>query len=361
MSVRTVKVTNVSAKATVQDIKEFFSFSGEIQCVDVHPEGEQSQTVYVTFKDSQGAETSVLLSGATIVDQAVVIALAPDHNMPDATSATSPNAPNNKNVEAVVSAVRKAEDVVSSMLAKGFTLSKDALNKAKTFDEQHQLSSTASAKVASVNQTIGLTGKISAGTTIVNEKVKEMDQKFQVSEKTKSAFASAEQTISSAGSAIMNNRYVMTGTTWVTGALSRVVAKSPEGSPKKTTEGNVSAEEKVNDRDIKVLVESTDKVDEPAPATIDPHVVESAKNDPPVVDSTKVDLPMVKSAKNDLTVVESAKTDPPVVESSKDDPPVVESAKDDPPVVESAKTDSPPVVKSAKDDLSVVESTKPDP
>jgi len=30
------------------------------------------------------------------------------------------------------SAIRKAEDVVSSMLAKGFNLGKDAVNKAKT-------------------------------------------------------------------------------------------------------------------------------------------------------------------------------------------------------------------------------------
>lgn len=34
------------------------------------------------------------------------------------------------------SAVQKAEDVVSSMLAKGFILGKDAVNKAKLFDEK---------------------------------------------------------------------------------------------------------------------------------------------------------------------------------------------------------------------------------
>ncbi|XP_038973362.1 uncharacterized protein LOC120105193 [Phoenix dactylifera] len=45
------------------------------------------------------------------------------------------------------SAVRKAEDVVSSMLAKGFVLSKDALKRAMSFDERHYFMSSAMALV----------------------------------------------------------------------------------------------------------------------------------------------------------------------------------------------------------------------
>lgn len=93
------------------------------------------------------------------------------------------------------------------MLAKGFVLGKDAVGKAKSFDEKHGITSTATAKVSSFDKKIGFTEKISMGTSAVNEKVKEMDQKFQVSEKTKSAFATAEKTVSTAGSAIMKNRY----------------------------------------------------------------------------------------------------------------------------------------------------------
>jgi hypothetical protein len=100
LQVRTVKVTNVSLSATVQDIKEFFSFSGDIEHVEmqrfakftmsiqleyssfhVHigllktsiliilflslfpcSGDEWSQVAYVTFKDAQGAETALLLS-----------------------------------------------------------------------------------------------------------------------------------------------------------------------------------------------------------------------------------------------------------------------------------------------------------
>ena len=123
---------------------------------------------------------------------------------------------------------RKAEDVVSSMLAKGFILGKDAIAKAKSVDEKHQLTSTASARVASLDKKIGFTDKINTATVVVGEKVREVDHKYQVSEKTKSAIAAAEQTVSNAGSAIMKNRYVLTGATWVTGAFSKVAKAAEE-------------------------------------------------------------------------------------------------------------------------------------
>ncbi|KAJ6814026.1 binding partner of ACD11 1-like isoform X2 [Iris pallida] len=205
MSVRTVKVSNVSLGASEQDIKEFFSFSGDIDYVEMQSGDEWSQVAYVTFKDSQGAETALLLSGATIVDLSVIITPATDYKLPAAAAAAAPAYKDTKQAEGSESAVQKAEDVVSSMLAKGFILGKDAVTRAKSFDEK-----------------IGLSEKITMGTSAVNEKVKEMDQKFQVSEKTKSAFAAAEQKVSNAGSAIMKNRYVFTSASWVTGAFSKV-------------------------------------------------------------------------------------------------------------------------------------------
>ncbi|KAL5794545.1 hypothetical protein ACOSP7_003139 [Xanthoceras sorbifolium] len=242
MSIKTVKVSNVSLGATERDIKEFFSFSGDIAYVEMQSDTERSQVAYVTFKDSQGAETAVLLSGATIVDLSVIITPAPDYRLPPIASAPETE---NKTPGGAESAFRKAEDVVSSMIAKGFILGKDAVNKAKTLDEKHQLTSTASAKVASIDKKIGLTEKISVGTSVVSDKVREVDQKFQVSEKTKSAFAAAEQKVSSAGSAIMKNRYVFTGASWVTGAFNKVAkAAGDVGQMTKEKVGRAEEEEK---------------------------------------------------------------------------------------------------------------------
>lgn len=225
MMVKTVKVSNVSVGASEHDIKEFFSFSGDIAYIEMRSDTERSQVAYVTFEDPQGAETAVLLSGATIVDQPVSITLEPEYKLPP--TASVPSSASESSFGSG-SAVQKAEDVVTGMMAKGFILGKDALNKAKALDEKHQLTSTAAAKVASLDQRIGFSEKIGMGTTMVNDKVKEMDEKFHLSEKTKSAMSAAENTVSSAGSVIMKNRYILTGTSWVTGAFSRVTKAAGE-------------------------------------------------------------------------------------------------------------------------------------
>nr|XP_009775761.1 PREDICTED: uncharacterized protein LOC104225616 isoform X1 [Nicotiana sylvestris] len=251
--VTTVRVSNVSFGASQQDIKEFFSFSGDIEFVEMRSEDELSQVAYVMFKDPQGAETAVLLSGATIVGQSITVALDPEYQLPP-TASVLPTATEIKNVAGAGSAIQKAEDVVSSMLAKGFILGKDAVNKAKAFDDKHQFTSTASAKVASLDQKIGLSEKITTGATVVNEKVKEIDQKFQVSEKTKSAIAAAEQTVNNAGTVIMKNRYVLTGTSWVTGAFNRVTKAAAEVGQK--TKERLAEDPAGNSADAQVHVSS---------------------------------------------------------------------------------------------------------
>ncbi|XP_019420708.1 PREDICTED: binding partner of ACD11 1-like [Lupinus angustifolius] len=217
-----------------QDIGEFFSFSGDIQYIEMHRETDRTQIAYVTFKDSQGAETAVLLTGSKIGDLYVTIVLEENYQLPPEAIPISPT-------NQTAAAVQKAEDVMSTMLAKGFILGKDAVNKAKTFDERHHLSLNASSTVASIDRKIGLSDKLSIGTAIVNEKVREMDEKFLVSEKTKSAIAIAEQKASIAGSAIMSNPYVLTGASWMSSAFS-AIAKAAGDVSMKTKEKVEQAE-----------------------------------------------------------------------------------------------------------------------
>uniref|UniRef100_A0A0E0KI79 RRM domain-containing protein n=1 Tax=Oryza punctata TaxID=4537 RepID=A0A0E0KI79_ORYPU len=218
MEVRTVKVSNISLNASKREITEFFSFSGDIEYVEMQSESERSQLAYVTFKDSQGADTAVLLSGATIVDLSVIITPVVNYQLPpDARKQSS-----EEKSSSAESVVRKAEDVVSSMLAKGFVLSKDALNVARSFDERHNILSNATATVASLDRQYGVSEKISLGRAIVGSKVKEVDDRYQVSELTKSALAAAEQKASIASSAIMNNQYVSAGASWLTNAFGMV-------------------------------------------------------------------------------------------------------------------------------------------
>ncbi|KAK6242467.1 hypothetical protein SCA6_007856 [Theobroma cacao] len=281
--IRTVKVSNISLAASQRDIKEFFSFSGDIQYVEMRRETENAQVAYVTFKDSQGADTAMLLTGATIVDLSVNITPVEDYQLPPEAFVS-----NMENKPAVTdSTVKKAEDVMSTMLAKGFVLGKDAINKAKAFDERHHFTSNASAAVTSIDQKMGLSEKLSIGTAVVNEKMREMNETFQVSEKTKSAFAVAEQTASSAGTAIMSNRYVSTGALWLSNAFS-AVAKAAEDVGMLTKEKVEKAEEEKKEI---IYRERTGIISDFAQF----HLDESSAAEPPIVpvDSTDSKLGMI--------------------------------------------------------------------
>uniref|UniRef100_A0A7N0VBZ4 RRM domain-containing protein n=2 Tax=Kalanchoe fedtschenkoi TaxID=63787 RepID=A0A7N0VBZ4_KALFE len=277
MQMTTVKVSNISLAVSEKDITEFFCFSGEILYVDVQRESDTTQLAYVTYKDTQGAETAVLLSGATIGGLCVVITSVEDYQLPPEVLAriTDKKSPGNESV------IKKGEEVVSTMIAKGFVLGKDALNKARELDEKHQIISNASATVASIDQKIGLSEKVSIGKSIVNEKVRGIDERFQVSEKTKSAFSLAEQKASFAGSAIMSNPYVSAGASWVSSAFG-VVAKAAEDVSSMTKEKVEKAEEEKKEILYK---ERTTIVNNFAEL----HLDESSPNEPPTVPVSSAD------------------------------------------------------------------------
>ncbi|KAL2634651.1 hypothetical protein R1flu_006130 [Riccia fluitans] len=219
MPEHTVRVGGVSLRAQEHDIRDFFSFSGEITHIELQREGDWSQVAYVTFKTAESLETALLLSGATIVDQAVSIIPMEGYVLPHA---GHEDAELHGEVPHGAAPENKAQAVITEMLAKGYMLGKDAMSKAKEFDERHGLTATAAATVVSVDRKFGLTEKITAGTSAVNQQLKAVDEKYQVSGKTKSAFAVAEEKVSTAGSAIMKNRYILTGASWMASTLSKV-------------------------------------------------------------------------------------------------------------------------------------------
>ncbi|XP_061993900.1 binding partner of ACD11 1-like [Rosa rugosa] len=221
----------------------------------------QSKTAFVTFKDAKALEIALLLSvctqialfslgieGATMVDYIVTISpvenYVPINEMPQLVESVcaapaesvSPNAedkdgsPNNGRVY-----VNRAQDVVSSMFAKGSAIGQDAVNKAKAFDEKHRLRESASEKVTSFDKRVGLTEKLTVGLSVVNEKVKSVDQRLQVSDKTMAAIFAAERKLNDTGSTVKTSRYVTVGAAWFNGAFSKV-AKAGQAAGTKTRE-----------------------------------------------------------------------------------------------------------------------------
>ncbi|XVF56850.1 hypothetical protein PTKIN_Ptkin06aG0153500 [Pterospermum kingtungense] len=252
MQTRTVQVKNLSDLASEREIHEFFSFSGDIEHVEIIGEPGQSKTAYVTFKDPKALEIALLLSGATIVDKIVTITSAenyvpkpafhearPADNIVSITLAAHSVPSTEQGRTSPPSSgrmyVNRAQDVVANMLAKGSAIRQDAMNKAKAFDEKHQLTASASAKVISFDRRVGLTEKLTVGISVVNEKVKSVDQRLQVSDKTMAAIFAAERKINDTGSAVKSSRYVTAGSAWLNGAFSKV-AKAGQVAGAKTRE-----------------------------------------------------------------------------------------------------------------------------
>lgn len=112
-------------------------------------------------------------------------------------------------------AVTVAQEVVTTMVAKGYTLTKDALIKAKALDESYQVSSTAAAKVADLSNRIGLSDKIYAGMEVA----KSVDQKYHVSETTMTVASYTGRTAVAAANAVVSSSYFKRGALWVSDAL----------------------------------------------------------------------------------------------------------------------------------------------
>lgn len=226
----TVEVTSLSPKATEKDVSDFFAHCGATEHVEIIRSGEYACTAYVTFKDAYALETAILLSGATIVDQRVCILrwgsyideYDPSWKHEYNTSSTTTHA--SQFVSTPGEAVTVAQEVVTTMLAKGYVLGKDALIKAKALDESFQVSATAAAKIAELSNRIGLTDKINA--------VKSVDEKYHVSETTisaatvtgRTAYAAATatgRTAAAAATAVVNSSYFAQGALWVSDVLTR--------------------------------------------------------------------------------------------------------------------------------------------
>ncbi|XP_075090497.1 binding partner of ACD11 1 isoform X1 [Nicotiana tabacum] len=224
----TAEVTSLSPKATEKDVYEFFSHCGEIEQVEIIRLSEYASIAYVTFKDTYALETAILLSGSTIVDQCVRVSRLeaqideydPWNNSRDKVengSSYAQGTHTNEFVSTPGEAVTMAQHVVETMIVKGYELSKDALTKAKAFDESYQVSSTAAAKVAELSKRVGLTDRIQSGM----ETVKSVDKKYHLSELTMSAASFTGKTAVAAATTVVNSSYFSKGALWVSDALNR--------------------------------------------------------------------------------------------------------------------------------------------
>lgn len=239
----TAEITNLTPRATENDVQNFFEYCGVIERVDVIRSSDYESTAYVTFRDAYALETALLLNGSMILDQCISISRWETYT--DDSNNWNNHTPNHEDsitysqdmhmdkfVSSPGEALTMAQQVVKTMVAKGFVLSKDAFVMAKAFDESRSVSSTAANKVAELSNKIGLTETINSGI----ERFKYVDENYHVTDITKSAVtvtgttAIVAATVTgraamAAGNAIASSSYFAKGALWVSDMLSRA-AKS---------------------------------------------------------------------------------------------------------------------------------------
>ncbi|CAL1357780.1 unnamed protein product [Linum trigynum] len=245
----TIEVTSLSHKATEKDVHDFFTHCGTVENIEIIRSGEYACTAYVTFRDAYALETAILLSGARIADQPVCISLwgtqiyesdnpwnSPSWQ-PEGRASAYHEATHHVNhlASSPGEAVTVAQEVVKTMLAKGYVLGKDALVKARALDESHKVSAVAAAKVAELSSRIGLTESIQSGM----ETARFIDEKYHVSDITKTAVlytgAAAVtaatitgRTAAAAAHAVVNSIYFAQGAVWVSDVLGRAAHAAAE-------------------------------------------------------------------------------------------------------------------------------------
>lgn len=126
-------------------------------------------------------------------------------------------------------ALKKAESMVASLLAQGYIVGKDAMEKARALDAQHALSAQArghaemlSKGAADLDSKYSISKKIAETSASMSKSLSTVDDKYQVTSKTKEALTAAEHSLSEAGQYVMQNKYVASSTSWLVGALGQL-------------------------------------------------------------------------------------------------------------------------------------------
>eukprot|EP01116_Phalansterium_solitarium_P018702 TRINITY_DN5050_c0_g1_i1.p2 TRINITY_DN5050_c0_g1~~TRINITY_DN5050_c0_g1_i1.p2 ORF type:complete len:284 (-),score=101.05 TRINITY_DN5050_c0_g1_i1:608-1459(-) len=188
---KTVFVSNVSPNATEKTVSDFFSFCGKITKLYLkQDEGRNTKSAIVQFETESAAKTALLLSNALIVD--LPIAVVPYSQA----AVTAPLAPAAEPADittrdfGVPDEQRSKTSVIVSLLAAGYVVGEDAIQKAKEFDEKHSILlqarigfETVKAKALEVDQKLHISEKVAAAAHIVEDKAKQVDEKYQVSAK----------------------------------------------------------------------------------------------------------------------------------------------------------------------------------
>lgn len=201
--IRSVLVTNISPSATEKTVSDFFSFCGKINKLFLKKEeGKDTGSAVIQFETESAAKTALLLTNALIVDRPITVTTyisgapsstpAPETTPSPVETGTPANTENieHKDFGGVSDEDRSKTSVIASLMAAGYVLAENALDKAKEYDEKTNFSQRAKitvdqmkAKAEELDQQLKITERATAVKNAITDTAKKVDAELGLTEK----------------------------------------------------------------------------------------------------------------------------------------------------------------------------------
>jgi len=212
---KSVIVSNISPSANEKTVSDFFSFCGKISKLFLKKEdGKDTSAAVIQFETESAAKTALLLTNALIVDRpisvlpyvgpAVPAQVEPSSPVPEFGTPVDGSKITQRDFGNVSDDQRSKTSVVASLLAAGYTLANDALDKAKDFDHKHSFSQKAQhavdvvkVKAQEIDTQYGITNKANAMMNSIETTAKKIDSELHLSERANQAAQAIKQTAQS--------------------------------------------------------------------------------------------------------------------------------------------------------------------
>lgn len=205
---RAVYVTNLSAKATLKNVSDFFSFCGDIErmIMDRHPDHDGNQFCVVVFDSESAYSTALLLGNAVIADQPIAVApystVAPRSEIPSRAATT---ASSSSSSSGAADGHRTASSVIASLVANGFitgeTVVGEMRQQARILDSQTNMSnrlkmaySISAAKAREVDESLQLSNTLNTLTSNVKQTLDDFEDRFKIRAQTEAAAKTVRET-----------------------------------------------------------------------------------------------------------------------------------------------------------------------
>ncbi|KAK4183581.1 hypothetical protein QBC35DRAFT_93304 [Podospora australis] len=166
----TVVVKNIDPKTEDKEVKDFFSFCGKINSIDVTTEGE-TKTATVTFATETAARTAHLLNNTKLGSASITVTGGASLDEEDKPSDSNDRSPDG----GLTQEEKPRTRILAEILAHGYLVAEHGLETAIALDEKHQVSTKfvntvkqldekthASDKARAADQSYGLTARASS-------------------------------------------------------------------------------------------------------------------------------------------------------------------------------------------------------